>query len=190
MTYIESLRNYIIAAYDIIYSNTMKRHRLFLLALYILTACSNNTATSQLSEKADTVNTDTSKSYSTEFPTDSDIKLDYFRSIPNTIDGCGEFFTYNTNEFGKDKFIFLSNITSFAIIKVEEKDIYLNIDKEESREINETSYISVYKGDGYKAILNITQTKAYDEGGFYSGTLQIIHGDKTVTFHVHGEAGC
>jgi hypothetical protein len=38
--------------------------------------------------------------------------------------------------------------------------------------------------------LKIKQTKTYDEGGAYSGTLQIIGKNINTIFKVHGEAGC
>jgi hypothetical protein len=117
-------------------------------------------------------------------------KLDFFKAVPDTIDGCGEYFTYDTSKVTRDKYIFLSNFTEFAIIKINGNDIYLKRDTTESKEINNKSYIAVYKGRGYKAVLTVKQTKTYDEGGFYSGTLQIV-GDKiSTTFKVHGEAGC
>ncbi len=121
---------------------------------------------------------------------DTTFKLDFFREIPDTIDGCGEYFTYDTSRVSKKRYIFLSNLTEFAIIKINGRDIYLKRDPIESKEINEKSYIAVYKGHDYKAVLKIKQTKTYDEGGFYSGTLQIIGRNINTTFKVHGEAGC
>jgi hypothetical protein len=50
--------------------------------------------------------------------------------------------------------------------------------------------MAVYKDRDYKAVLTIKKTKTYDEGGSYSGTLQIIGEKINATFKVHGEAGC
>jgi hypothetical protein len=50
-----------------------------------------------------------------------------------------------------------------AIIKISGKDIYLNKGTTESKEINDKSYKAVYKGQDYKAILKVKQTKTYDE---------------------------
>jgi hypothetical protein len=121
---------------------------------------------------------------------DTTFKLEFFREIPDTIDGCGEYFTYDTNRISKNRYIFLSNLTEFAIIKINDRNIYLKRDSLESKEINDKSYIAVYKGHYYKAVLKIKQTKTYDEGGSYSGTLQIIGKNINRTFKVHGEAGC
>jgi hypothetical protein len=121
---------------------------------------------------------------------DTTFKLDFFREIPDTIDGCGEYFTYDTSRISKNRYIFLSNLTEFAIIKINNRNIYLKRDSLESKEINDKSYIAVYKGHDYKVVLKIKQTKTYDEGGSYSGTLQIIGKNINTTFKVHGEAGC
>lgn len=141
-------------------------------------------------EPEDTSKADISKKIAPASNSDTTFKLDFFAAVPDTIDGCGEYFTYETIPFTKDKYIFLSNLTTFAIIKINGTDIYLNRDKTESKNITDKSYIATYEGQGYKAVLKIKQTKAYDEGGFYTGTLQIT-GDKIkATFKVHGEAGC
>jgi hypothetical protein len=90
----------------------------------------------------------------------------------------------------KDRYIFLSNLTEFAIIKINGKDIYLKRDSSESKEINNKSYLAVYKSRDYKAILTVKQSKSFDEGGIYFGTLQIIGDKLNTTFKVHGESGC
>jgi hypothetical protein len=168
----------------------MTRLTSFLLTIVIITSCANADTTRDNSQKVDISKIDTIKSVVTSSTVDTAFKLDFFKALPDTIDGCGEYFTYDTSKVANDKYIFLSNLTDFAIIKIKGKDVYLNRDTTESKEINDKSYIAVYKGQGYKAILTIKQTKTYDEGGFYSGTLQII-GDKIkATFKVHGEAGC
>jgi hypothetical protein len=168
----------------------MTRLALILLTLLTLTSCTINDQTSEDFQARDTVKTDTKKRNIATSNRDASFKLDFFAAVPDTIDGCGEYFTYDTSKFEKNKYIFVSNLTEFAVIKINGKDFYLNRDTTESKEINDKSYIAVYKGQGYKAILKIKQTKTYDEGGFYSGTLQLIGGKINATFKVRGEAGC
>lgn len=167
----------------------MTRLTSFLLVIFILTSCSHADTTTDTS-KADTSKTDTAKSRISAHDVDTTFKLDFFKSLPDTIDGCGEYFTYDTSKVSRDKYIFLSNLSDFAIIKINGKDIYLNKDTTESKEINDKSYIAVYRGQGYKAVLTVKKTKNYDEGGFYSGTLQIVGDNFKAIFKVHGEAGC
>lgn len=172
------------------FQKTVTRLTSFLLASFILTSCTNSDTKTDNSQKSDTSKTYTTKSTLTASNVDTTFKLDFFKSLPDTIDGCGEYITYDTSKVANDRYIFLSNLSDFAIIKIKGKDIYLNKDTTESKEINDKSYKAVYKGQGYKAILTVKQTRTYDEGGFYSGTLEII-GDKVrATFKVHGETGC
>ena len=78
----------------------------------------------------------------------------------------------------------------FPIIRVKGANIFLNRDSLESKEISEGSFISIFKGNGYKAILKVQKIKSYDEGGMYKGSLQIT-GDKVkAIFKVRGESGC
>ncbi|HYK56850.1 MAG TPA: hypothetical protein VEV15_10310, partial [Flavisolibacter sp.] len=152
----------------------MTKLAFILLALLTLTSCTSNDQTNEKFQAGDTGKTDAKKHIIADLNKDTTFKLNFFAAVPDTIDGCGEYFTYDTSKFAKDKYIFLSNLTEFAVIKINGKDLYLNRDTTESKEINDKSYIAVYQGEGYKAILKVKQTKTYDEGGFYSGTLQVI----------------
>jgi hypothetical protein len=158
------------------------------LAIAVLTACASNdkknskTLTAALKDSGK-IKEGTSSRGSANF------KLDYFTSVPDTIDGCGEYLTYDTSTVA-DKYIFLSDLGSFAIIKVNGRDIYLTRDSVASKIISDKSYISVYKGQGYRAVLTLKEKEAHDEGGFYRGTLQIFSDKVFVMFKVKGEVGC
>lgn len=167
----------------------MTKSILFLFSFLILTGCANVNSNGINVPKKDTFNTDTPKQIAIS-KVDTSFKIDFFKAVPDTINGCGEYFTYDTTEVLKDRYIFLSNLTEFAIIKINGKDIYLKRDSSESKEINNKSYLAVYKSRDYKAILTVKQSKSFDEGGFYSGTLQIIGDKLNTTFKVHGESGC
>jgi len=163
---------------------------IILLTILIATNCTNTDNTINNAQKADTSKPVTINPPASITVTDTAFKLDFFTAVPDTIDGCGEYITYYTSKITNDKFIFLSNLSEFAIIRIKGKDIYLNRDMIESQEINDKNYIAVYEGQGYKAILSLKQKKANDEGGFYTGTLQITGNKVNVTFKVHGQVGC
>ena len=161
-----------------------------LLCLLVFSGCTNNDRIGHISQNKDTLRTVAAKQIIVVPRVDTTFKLDFFNEIPDTISGCGEYFTYNTSKVDKGSYIFLSNLTEFAIIKINGQDIYLKIDTIESKVINDKSYIAVYKGQDFKAVLTIKKIKTYDEGGTYSGTLQIIGNKINTTFKVHGESGC
>ena len=80
-----------------------------------------------------------------------DVKLDVFNSVPDTIDGCGEYYTLENENENSENYIFLSNLSSFAIIKVNGKNVFLEKDSINSKEISKDEYFEVYNGKGYKA---------------------------------------
>lgn len=167
----------------------MKRITSFLIASVTLISCTNHTS-SESSSKPVRGEIDTVKSTAAAIPADTTFRLDFFQAIPDTIDGCGEFFTYDTSQIKNGQYIFLSNLTSFAILKINGKDVFLSRDEKESKEIDDSNYIVVYKGQRLKAILTIRKAEAYDEGGLYFGTLEIISNKVKATFKVRGESGC
>jgi hypothetical protein len=148
-------------------------------AILMLSACKNDDKQAGKQEKA--------------AQGDSVLALDLFEK-PDTVKGCGSFFTHDPVDTttGEDvKYIFASNLVDFGMIRVNNKDVYLNMLPEEAKEDSaNNSYIDVYEGSGYKLILKIQQVENYDKGGFFKGTLEIISGDLRKTYNVYGHAGC
>jgi hypothetical protein len=167
----------------------MTFHFLMIFILLILSSCWNDLPGAKEKKEHDKVQVEQDRSLPVQ-TADTELRLDPFEKIPATIDGCGEYFTTIDNKAAKDNFIFLSNLTSFALIKVNGLEIYLKRDKTASKEIDTKNYIAVYSGEGYKVILTLNQVIAYDEGGFYNGTLEITRGNKSLKYPVHGESGC
>ncbi|RTY85591.1 hypothetical protein FNW07_13550 [Flavobacterium sp. GT3R68] len=108
----------------------------------------------------------------------------------NEIEGCAELMLDSNDTIGSHKFLFLSNFTDFGIVILNGKRIILEKDTIESRRVNENQYISVYKKNSTKVILNLSMETAYDEGGVYKGKMTIIKGNKKLERKVHGECGC
>jgi hypothetical protein len=121
---------------------------------------------------------------------DTTSNLDYFTSFPDIIDGCSSYFTYDSIKIESKKYIFLSDFADLALIKIAGKELYLYRDSLESKELSERRTIEVFKGGGFKAILNTKIVKTIDELNYYTGTLEVV-GDKfKVRYKVHGEGGC
>lgn len=118
------------------------------------------------------------------------INLDYFESIPDTIDGCCYSFNYDSISKSENKYIFISNISDFALIKVKGKEIYLKKDTVNSKQLSEKIYKEVYFGNGYKTILNIEEYNQIDESYQYKGTLEVISDGVKINLKVKGEGGC
>lgn len=118
------------------------------------------------------------------------LKLDFFKTVPDTIDGCGEYFTLENEKSDNQNYIFLSNLTSFAIIKVDGKNVFLEKDTINSKEISKNEYLEIYNGNGYKATLKTKIIEQYDEGGFCKGTLKIKNTINETEYKIKGETGC
>lgn len=155
----------------------MKKRLLYLLVLIILFSCSEHTKS-----KDKQIGKSTAKNV--------DFKLDVFNSVPDTIDGCGEYFRLENENENSDNFIFLSNFTSFAIIKVDGNNVFLEVDSLNSKKISKDEYLKIYIGKEYKAILKTKLIEQYDEGGYYEGTLKISNKNSEIEYKVKGESGC
>lgn len=86
-------------------------------------------------------------------PTENlDIALDVFKTVPDTIEGCGDFFILENEKSDSKNYIFLSNLSSFAIIKVNGKNVFLEKDSIKSKEISKDEYFEVYSGMDMKQL--------------------------------------
>lgn len=118
------------------------------------------------------------------------ISLDYFQSIPDTIDGCSELYTYDTTDYKTRRYIFVSNVSEFGIIQIDGKLIYLKVIPDESKETSNDEFVSVFANDNYKVVLKTKKLTSSDEVSFNKGELRITRKKTDVVFKVHGESGC
>jgi hypothetical protein len=117
-------------------------------------------------------------------------KLDFIKSIPGSVDGCGLFFTYDTCKLKDEKYIFLSDMGDMAMIRIKGKDVVLKKSTRQSKQLNAISSVEVFYAVGYKVVLRKKEEKVADEFYEYSGTLQITGKKIKVTYKVRGEGGC
>lgn len=178
----------------------MKRLVAVLLTLLVFTQCSssdqanentpkgasakNKTAKKDTAKK-DTIKKEKSSTTNTDAP-----RLDFIKSIPGSVDGCGEFFTYDSCKLKDEKYVFLSDMGDQAVIRIKGKDINLKKNRRETKQINVINSIEVYYAVGYKVVLRKKEEKVVDNYYEYSGTLQITGKKLKVTFKVRGEGGC
>lgn len=119
------------------------------------------------------------------------INLDYFEITPDTIDGCNYTFRYDSINKSPSKDIFVSNITDFAIIKVNGKDVYLKKDTTESKQISEKRFIDIFIGKDFKTIINFELYNQIDESYEFKGTLEILGENKfKKIIKIRGQGGC
>jgi hypothetical protein len=168
----------------------MKRLASILLSLLVFTNCSSNEQAIDNTQKTGSTKNKNAKKEKAGGANPGSFTLDFFTSIPGDIDGCGEFFTYDTCTVDDKHYIFLSDMDVHAIIKIRGKDVHLKKNTKQSKEINELTSIDVYYGGGYKVTLRKKNEKVIDEVIEYSGTLQISGKKIKATYKIHGEGGC
>ena len=178
----------------------MKRLVVVLLALPFLVNCSPEEQATEKKQKGSSTKKQTAKkdkekdkakpNTTTATIVSNGSRLDFIKSIPGSIDGCGEFFTYDSIKLSDEKYIFLSDMGDLAIIRVKGKDVQLKKNTRESKQINATNSIEVYYAVGYKVVLRKKEVKVVDELYEYTGTLQITGKKLKATYKVRGEGGC
>lgn len=118
------------------------------------------------------------------------LSLTPFPSVPDTIDGCGDYYSLDTGNISSNKYVFLSRMREVAVIILNGNTTYLNIDTTLSKSTDNIIH-DIYTGkDGLKVILKVRKFKEFDEGAFYKGELIIKKGTSQKNFKVHGQTGC
>ncbi|WP_205509228.1 hypothetical protein [Longitalea arenae] len=173
----------------------MKRFVVVLLVLPFLMNCTpdEKEKAKETKQKTSTTKTKTAnkdKAASAAKAATSKSRLEFIQSIPGSIDGCGEFFTYDSVKLSDEKYIFLSDMGEMAIIRIKGKDVQLKKSTRESKQINATNSVEVYYAVGYKVVLRKKEVKMVDQLYEYTGTLQITGKKYKVTYKVRGEGGC
>jgi hypothetical protein len=171
----------------------MKKIVFSFLMLLALTNCAGDDQATDSTSKTNKKNKDTRETKKTKPNTPAPpagFRLDFLKSIPGSVDGCGEFFTYDTCKMTEEKYIFLSDMGDMAMIRIKGKDVVLKKSARESKQINAISSVEVYYAVGYKVVLRKKEEKVVDQFYEYSGTLQITGKKIKTTFKVRGEGGC
>ena len=70
--------------------------------------------------------------------------------------GCGDYYTYDTTKAIEGRYIFLSNMSEFAIIKVNGETIFLTRDTTQQEELDEHRLREVYRSKELKLTLSVT----------------------------------
>jgi hypothetical protein len=171
----------------------MKRFAVILLTALVFAHCADSDGAKDSKPKPSTPKKTEKKTAAKTSPTTpvfTGPRLEFLKSIPGSIDGCGEFFTYDSVKLSDEKYVFLSDMGDFALIRIKGKDIELKKNRRESKQLTAISSIEVYYAVGYKVILRKKEEKVVDELYTYSGTIQIISKKIKTTFKVRGEGGC
>jgi hypothetical protein len=116
----------------------------------------------------------------------SNIKLAFFDTIPETISSMGEFYSYDTTKIANNKYIFLTNLTDYAIIRVNGKDVYLLKDHDKCLALSENTFKDVFSGNGFTVIFTHKGIDHNNGTSYETGTLEIKNSKYQAIFKIHG----
>lgn len=161
----------------------MIKSTLLFFSFIVLLSCNNP------EQKEGSKTTDTTSINQIKKPSYQDsFTIGTYSSIPDTIDGCSALFKSDTSSVDNN-FIFITNLQELALIKIDEKTIFLKLNNKE--QISTDSYKETYSGEGYQVILSMKEMKKTgDEVALYTGTIEIIKGSLRRTINIQGEVGC
>lgn len=128
-----------------------------------------------------------------ELPADSSksraFQLDIIETIPQGMDGCGDYYAYDSTGSNTGKYVFLSDLGERAVVSINGTLFYLAADTASSKS-TEGRILERFVGDELEVIQDLTLYNSYEEGGFYSGTLTVVYMSQQEVFNVHGQTGC
>ena len=124
--------------------------------------------------------------YSLHKTVTTDIELTFFDTVPETISNTGEFYSYDTTKLAAGKYIFLTNLTEFAILKNKGRDVYLKKEHDKCLQLSENEFKDVFSGNGFTAILIHNKIEHKDGATYEKGTLEIQNSSHQRIFKVHG----
>ena len=117
---------------------------------------------------------------------DSTFKLDYFKTMPKKFGFQGDYYTYDTTKISNDKYIFISDLTDIAVMKINGKDIYLKSDTLNDKPRINDLFQESWKGNGYEVLLKSKVVNDKDEEIDCVGTLEVKTEKYKRIFKIHG----
>jgi hypothetical protein len=163
-----------------ILKTVMFRNVVLIFLLTILISCSDRNDRN----KPETLIEANGSMKSKETQIDTTIHLDYFYSFPPNYGLQGDYYTYDTTLLSAKKYIFLSDLTDSAIIKIRGTDIHLS--NKGSKKLSENRVQDVWEGEGYTVTLTLKVVKEDDEKLYCTGTLEVWNKNSKSVFKVQG----
>ncbi|MBS1647549.1 MAG: hypothetical protein JST67_09440 [Bacteroidetes bacterium] len=114
---------------------------------------------------------------------EKDFEIGYVKTIQ---DGCGEYYTYETDSISKDaKYVFVSDFSGNAFVNINGNDVSFKRDTTDKNQNKE-----IWLSNSFTIEINTHIVEQYDEGSYDIGTMVIKFADKTKNLKIHGTTGC
>jgi hypothetical protein len=120
-----------------------------------------------------------------------DFDLELIDSVPETLlQGCGEYLTHDSIQGIALQYLFISDLTTNGLIRIDGRNIDLKRDSIKSRSIDADNYIQYFKNDSIEVEIKLKAIEKYDEGAFNQGVLTITRNRIKKVYKVKGDSGC
>ena len=114
------------------------------------------------------------------------IHLSFITTIPETIPGARELYTYDTTQLTSKRYIFLTDLTEYAIVKNNGKDIYLMKQYEKCETLSDNTFRDVFLGNGYTIKFTHKKLKHRKGKTYEIGVLEIENAKHKTIINIHG----
>ena len=115
--------------------------------------------------------------------------LNSFKEIPNDIDGCSCYFSFNKTDFENKKYFYVNNFANLAYIKI--NDTFLKFELIKHSEIKNKT-IFLYKSGEYNLNIFVNESKDSNyESSLTLGRYEVLMNKKIIfSGEFYGECGC
>lgn len=123
-------------------------------------------------------------------PDNQALTIDPFSTFPPEIDGCSCYFSTDSTEFKKGKYIYMNDYAQTSFLKI--NGIMTKFTQIDFKEIDSLNLIVKYKSDNYKMTIEAKDgIQNGDETWLKTGTIKLTDKNgKTATKTFYGECGC
>ncbi len=124
-------------------------------------------------------------------PMAKDFELELIDSVPQTLlDGCGEYLTHDSIKGIAVSYLFVSDLTKYGMIRMDAKNIDLERDTINSRNLDRDQSLQYYRNDSIEVMIRLKAIERYDEGSFNQGILTVTKNRIKKAYRVKGDSGC
>lgn len=124
-------------------------------------------------------------------PMAKDFELELIDSVPQTLlDGCGEYLTHDSIKGIAVSYLFVSDLVTNGMIRIDGENIDLQRDSIRSRNTDRDQSIQYFTNDSVEVIIRLKAIERYDEGSFNQGILTVTKNRVKKSYKVKGDSGC
>lgn len=127
----------------------------------------------------------------TAAPMGKDFELELIDSVPQTLlDGCGEYLTHDSIKGIAVNYLFVSDLTTYGMVRIDGQNIDLQRDSINSRNLDRDQSVQYFKNDTIEVMIRLKAIERYDEGSFNQGILTVTRNRVKRIYKVKGDSGC